>query len=154
MVITGDRVRRERGRLRMTQRELAAALGVGLKTITDWEAGVRPIPLTRYAAVTAVLGIDETEPEPANPLAAVSDLDLVAELMRRLATRTVDTNKSQDGNAGSLGEHPSRQKGSNTHTALSGDMGDVRFDDGVVGSLEHVQRNPGSASRRHKGAAS
>jgi len=36
--MTGDELKRQRGRLRLTQRELAVRIGVGLRTVTTWES--------------------------------------------------------------------------------------------------------------------
>ena len=46
-VMTGDDLRLQRGRLHLTQRELADRVGVGLRTVTTWEAlGAQALPGT------------------------------------------------------------------------------------------------------------
>src|SRR6478735_6578170 len=81
--MTGDELRRQRGRLRLTQRELADRVGVGLRTVTSWEArGPRPLPGAAEGRLTAVVG--STDHGPHRALADVSDLELIAELARRL----------------------------------------------------------------------
>src|SRR6478609_7663438 len=59
-VMTGDELRRQRGRLRLTQRELADRVGVGLRTVTGWEArGPRALPATAEGRLHAVLGFSD-----------------------------------------------------------------------------------------------
>jgi hypothetical protein len=89
--MTGDELRRQRGRLRLTQRELADRIGVGLRTVTTWEAlGSRPLPGTAEGRLTAVFGPPDAGPPRA--LSEVSDLELLAELARRLGLPRVGTN--------------------------------------------------------------
>jgi hypothetical protein len=91
--MTGDELKRQRGRMRLTQRELADRIGVGLRTVTNWEAlGSRPLPGTAEGRLTAVFGLPDTGPPRA--LSAVSDLELIAELARRLGLPRVGTNAS------------------------------------------------------------
>lgn len=75
----GEHIRAERGRLDMTQRELAAALGVGYRTVQRWESGDQPIPLGQQARITALFASHR-----ASPLAAYEPVDLLAEVIRRL----------------------------------------------------------------------
>ena len=92
--MTGDELRWQRGRLRLTQRELADRVGVGLRTVTTWEAlGPRPLPGTAEGRLTATFGpADDGQPR---ALAEVSDLELIAELARRLSLPRVSTSAHQ-----------------------------------------------------------
>src|SRR6476469_9402175 len=90
--MTGDELNRQRGRMRLTQRELADRIGVGLRTVTTWEAlGSRPLPGTAEGRLHAVFGFPDTGPPRA--LSEVSDLELIAELARRLGLPRVGTNR-------------------------------------------------------------
>jgi transcriptional regulator with XRE-family HTH domain len=66
----GTKIKRARERKRWTQRELAAALKVNIKTVDNWENG-RTSPLNSIGALEDVLGVrldDEPgEPETATP---------------------------------------------------------------------------------------
>ena len=84
-VITSDTLRIERGRLGMSQRQLADAVGVTMRTVTARENGENPVPLTRNARLHEVLGTTPSVAAPDYPLAEASDLDLIGELMRRLS---------------------------------------------------------------------
>lgn len=80
---TGDELRRQRGGLRLTQRELARRVGVGLRTITSWEAlGSRALPRTAEGRLAVIFGPSDSSRT--RSLADVSDLELIAELARRL----------------------------------------------------------------------
>ena len=74
----GEQLRRERGRLDMTQQELSDALGVGRRTVQRWETGA-PIPINHQARIAALLARRE-----ANPLDAYQSVELLAEVLRRL----------------------------------------------------------------------
>jgi transcriptional regulator with XRE-family HTH domain len=88
--MTGDQLRMQRGRLRLTQRELANRIGVGLRTVTTWEAlGARPVPGTAEGRLTAIFGAPDAGLRPA--LSDVSDLELITELTRRLGLPRVGT---------------------------------------------------------------
>ena len=92
-MMSGDELKRRRGRMRLTQRELADRIGVGLRTVSSWEAlGSRPLPGTAEGRLTAVFGPPDTDPPRA--LSKVSDLELIAELARRLGLPRVGTNAS------------------------------------------------------------
>ena len=73
----GEQLRRERGRLDMTQQELSDALGVGRRTVQRWETGA-PIPINHQARIAALLARRE-----ANPLDAYQSVELLAEVLRR-----------------------------------------------------------------------
>lgn len=75
----GEQLRRERGRLDMTQEELAAAIGVSRRTVQRWEDGQQPIPTNQQARIVATLASRES-----NPLDAYSSAELLAEVLRRL----------------------------------------------------------------------
>jgi transcriptional regulator with XRE-family HTH domain len=82
----GDRIRAERERRRLSRDDLAHHTGVNAKTIARIERGeVTTSPNT--PALEDYLGITQpATPERPN-LADVDDLDLIAELARRLAIR-------------------------------------------------------------------
>ena len=124
MTWTGDAVRIERGRLRMTQEELGEALGTSRRTVQAWENGERPIPLTAHAQLSEVLAHATARPD----LAAVTDMELLAELMRRAAARSADNNPSL--NATNRTQRV-------TSAVATGPLGDTAaFSDETVGSLE------------------
>jgi transcriptional regulator with XRE-family HTH domain len=88
----GLRIKRARERRRWTQRQLADAVGVNIKTIDNWEAG-RTSPKNRLGALEDVLGISLTAvPAPEPGLVAgdewersvLDDPDLDAETKREL----------------------------------------------------------------------
>jgi transcriptional regulator with XRE-family HTH domain len=88
--MTGDELRWQRGRLRLTQRQLADRAGVGLRTVTSWEArGSGPLPASAEARLTAI--VRTADDSPPRALSDVSDLDLIAELARRLSLPRVST---------------------------------------------------------------
>jgi len=57
----GTLIKRARERKRWTQRQLAEALGVNIKTVDNWESS-RTLPKNRLGAIEEVLGIT-LEPE-------------------------------------------------------------------------------------------
>lgn len=79
--MTGPEIRAARERKGWTQQELAAAIKVGMRTVGNWERG-ETVPKNRMAALEAVL-----RDEKPDPLANASDAELLAELMRRTASR-------------------------------------------------------------------
>jgi hypothetical protein len=84
-VITGDDVKRARGRLHLTQTQLASMLGLSRRTIAEWEGTgeLSPTIEGRLSGVFAIAGPSEPD---VPPLASVSDLELVAEMARRLSS--------------------------------------------------------------------
>jgi transcriptional regulator with XRE-family HTH domain len=82
-VMTGPEIKAARERAKMTQAQLAAEIGVGMRTVSNWERG-ETIPKNRMAALERLF----REPaETADPIRHASDAELLAELMRRTATR-------------------------------------------------------------------
>ena len=81
--MTGDHLRAERGRLGMTQQEMADALGVGRRTVVAWEQDERPIPMSQQSRVEALFASRRI-----NPLTAFGSVDLLAEVIRRLDPTT------------------------------------------------------------------
>ena len=95
----GTMIKRARERKRWTQRQLADAVGVNVKTVDNWEAG-RTSPRNRLGALEEVLGValyDEQKPGP-DELAGLlppaddweagvlSDSDLPDNIKRKLIT--------------------------------------------------------------------
>lgn len=64
---TGTRIRKRRQVLRMTQEDLAAALGVSKSTVANWERG-KHFPLRYLGAVEATLGVSLDTPSPRDEL--------------------------------------------------------------------------------------
>lgn len=66
----GSTIKRARERLRISQKELAAQLGVNVKTVDNWENG-RTSPKSSLGALEEALGISLSEPAadlpPINP---------------------------------------------------------------------------------------
>lgn len=79
----GDDIRRMREARGLTQAELAARLGVGQRTVGNWERG-ETVPRNRIGMLRAYFGLDD---ESANPLLSVSDIAMLTELLRRAAAR-------------------------------------------------------------------
>jgi hypothetical protein len=105
--MTGDELRRQRGRLCLTQRELANRVGVGLRTVTSWESlGPRPLPGTAEGRLTAIFGLADVGPP--RGLSEVSDLELIAELARRLGLPRVGTTAERTAGATADGSFSAR----------------------------------------------
>ena len=78
-----------RGRLKLTQTELANLLGVSRRTVAEWEASGDGALSAQIAGRLSTVFTDmQTGPAPqdAPPLATVSDLELVTEMGRRLSS--------------------------------------------------------------------
>ncbi len=93
-VTLGEDIRRARERARMTQTDLATALGVNESTVSNWERG-RSNPKNRLTLIREVLHMDtdnggtgDTTPASGRPLEDVSDMELIAEIARRLSQTT------------------------------------------------------------------
>ncbi|PSS43621.1 hypothetical protein C6401_10840 [Arthrobacter woluwensis] len=87
-MISGEEIRAARERAGLTQTELANQLGVSLRSVGNWERGEHP-PRNREAAIRAILaGFMDDSPRAAPVrIEHVSDMELIAELARRLAQR-------------------------------------------------------------------
>lgn len=86
----GTRIKRARERKRWSQRQLADALQVNIKTIDNWENG-RTSPRSSIGAIESVLGIsldDEPEPEPDIPPEVSDWIDRAIPLERQDALMT------------------------------------------------------------------
>jgi transcriptional regulator with XRE-family HTH domain len=81
--MTGDEIRAARERKGWTQEELAERLRVGPRTIGNWERGAT-VPKNRAGMLREVFA---DEPARTDPIRGASDAELLAELMRRTATR-------------------------------------------------------------------
>lgn len=66
----GSAIKRARERLRLSQKELAARIGVNVKTVDNWENG-RTSPKSSLGALEEALGVTlgepASDPPPANP---------------------------------------------------------------------------------------
>lgn len=100
-VITGERLRDARALAKMTQVELAQALGHSVEAIQKWEKpadkGGRGVPRGKEPLVKSLLGayLDEAQGTSIDDL---SDMALFAELQRILGViaRRMDTYRSRD----------------------------------------------------------
>lgn len=63
----------------MTQPQLATALQVGPRTISNWESGAT-VPKNRLGMIREFFGLDRE----GSPLERASEVELAAELLRRL----------------------------------------------------------------------
>ena len=79
----GVEIREARERMGWTQAELAMVVGVGQRTIGNWERG-ETVPKNRLGRLREVLGRKDAD----DPLRNVSDADLAAEVTRRLLSRS------------------------------------------------------------------
>ena len=78
-----------RGRLKLTQTDLAKMLGVSRRTVAEWEAsGDGALSVQIAGRLSTVFTDMQTGPSSQDtpPLAAVSDLELVTEMGRRLSS--------------------------------------------------------------------
>lgn len=60
-LVAGDRIKQARMDQNMSQRELAAHIGVNQTTVTRYEQGVFPLPLETYLNICLVLELDPRE---------------------------------------------------------------------------------------------
>lgn len=93
-MLTPEQIHKARTRAGYTQEELAAALGVDLKTVNNWEAG-RTKPRSYLGALEAILG-PYLDAGASAPLSSVSDAQLLAEIARRFE-RDRTEGKASDG---------------------------------------------------------
>jgi transcriptional regulator with XRE-family HTH domain len=82
--MNGDEIRRMREARGMTQEDLAIALGVGPRTIGNWERQ-KTLPKNRAGMLRAFFGLDRDAAE--DPLGAASEVELLSELLRRAVGR-------------------------------------------------------------------
>lgn len=81
----GARIRALREARGLTQEQLASALGVGQRTIGNWERG-DTIPRNRLGMIERFFG-DELHPDVEDPLRSASEIALLTELLRRAGLR-------------------------------------------------------------------
>lgn len=82
--LDGEQIRRAREAKRMTQRQLAEALGVGVRTIGRWERD-EAIPRSALGAIREILNLTTGEDADGGPpLRHASEAELLAELARRM----------------------------------------------------------------------
>lgn len=104
----GTRIKRARERKRWTQRQLADALHVNIKTVDNWENG-RTSPRSSIGALEDVLGVrlDGPEPEPAVPKslarAIMQEDGLTPEERQAVLNAVRDTLASERGPSGPSG---------------------------------------------------
>lgn len=79
-------------------------LGVSMRSVGNWERDVR-VPQNREGAIRALLNIDSQEPSTpgAVRIDTVSDMELIAELARRLAQRSSGSSASLPASVEELG---------------------------------------------------
>lgn len=80
----GNQIKEARERAGMTQADLGKAVGVSMRTIGNWERG-ESVPRNRSAKIEEVLR-PHLPHVPDGSLMRASDLELINELSRRLAT--------------------------------------------------------------------
>lgn len=129
--MTGDEIRAARERAGLTQQQLGAAVGVGLRTVGNWERGTT-VPRNRLAMLESVLGrLDSQEPA---PLRAVSDVELLAEIARRFARRA----QQEDGEGHADSSAPKTPAGASpaparpTLSVVGGNVTDTEEDEGEL----------------------
>ena len=82
----GSQMRDARVRARLTQEQLAERLGTTLRTVGNWERG--GVPESRVALLRSVLSEQFAEDGPT--LLGATNLELLAELAKRLSRATED----------------------------------------------------------------
>jgi len=82
--MTGEQIRQARERRGLTQEQLAQAIGVGQRTVGNWERGAT-VPLNRMGMLREFFGIDEEDAT--DPIHTAPEVTLLAELLRRAADR-------------------------------------------------------------------
>lgn len=107
----GTRIKRARERRRWTQRQLADALRVNIKTVDNWENG-RTSPRSSIGALEEVLGVrlnDETEPEsliPPRLLRAIMDDDELTGEQRRAVIAAIEQQLAKERAGGAASSSP------------------------------------------------
>lgn len=87
--MTGKQIKDARERAQLTQQELASKIGVGMRTIGNWERG-ETVPKNRMAALEAFFTDTRavaSQSADDDPIRSASDAELLAELQRRAALR-------------------------------------------------------------------
>lgn len=82
----GAQIRAAREARGWTQQQLAKEVGVGGRTIGNWERG-ETVPKNRMGRLNEILGGEAA----VDPIRAASDVTLLAELMRRASARQAAT---------------------------------------------------------------
>lgn len=88
-MIDGSEIRQARERARLTQEQLAQALGVSLRTVGNWERGAS-VPRSSEARVRHVLADHLGVAGAGVTLRAASDAELLAEIARRFTRGRAD----------------------------------------------------------------
>lgn len=82
----GKRIARLREARGWNQRQLAAMVGVGKRTVQNWEADAT-VPRSSLGKLYEVFGIEGDDDVVSDPIREASDVELLAELMRRASLR-------------------------------------------------------------------
>ncbi len=83
--VNGDEIRRLREAKGWTQPELARAIKVSPRTISNWERG-ESVPRNRMGMLESLFG-DVINPDAPDPLREATDFALLSELLRRALDR-------------------------------------------------------------------
>src|SRR5699024_10914959 len=101
-MITGSDIREARNRAGLSQEELAAAVGVTLRTVGNWERS-NTAPRDRLPALRSVLGDYLKASEAQSPrLRIASDEELLAEVARRIRRTKQEAGDGNDRSAASM----------------------------------------------------
>lgn len=82
----GEQIKRARERKGWTQEQLATAVGVGPRTVGNWERG-STVSRNRTGRLEKVLGDELAEVAGADPVRDLDEIALLSELLRRAAAR-------------------------------------------------------------------
>lgn len=82
--VDGDEIRARREARGLTQQQLASAVGVGMRTVGNWERGEN-VPRNRMGMLREFFGLDGADSD--DPIRAASEIALLAELLRRAEQR-------------------------------------------------------------------
>lgn len=94
-MMTGEQIRAARERAGLTQEQLGQRVGVTLRTVGNWERGAT-VPRNRMAALESALRGHLDTGGVTSPLEDVSDVELLAEIARRLARTDPRAGESDD----------------------------------------------------------
>ena len=142
----GTRIRRARERARLSQEELATAVGASVRAISDWENDRRR-PRNRLGVLEEVLSVrldDEDEPEPSIP----------EDLRQDILNADGLTSRERQAVIASIEETLARERGGGAVSAPGdGDPGRMRSASlsGAVPFPRSAARVPGSAARDGRG---